>query len=148
MESVDRISTSPEETFRLGREFAGGLKPGSVVAISGELGSGKTVLVQGLCSGLGVSDCVTSPSFTLVQEYRGFCPVYHFDFYRLESVREIEDLDLERYFESGGVSLIEWAERAEPLLPDSRVRIRIERMAAEGRSGQNERRILIEGCMP
>ncbi len=137
------LSKSPGATFRLGRRMAGTLGPGSVVAICGELGSGKTVLVQGICAGLGVTGFVTSPTFTLIQEYHGRLPVYHFDLYRLENLREIEDLDLEGYFESGGVSLIEWAERAGPLLPEGLIEIAIDRVTEKGEMLEASRRIRI-----
>jgi tRNA threonylcarbamoyladenosine biosynthesis protein TsaE len=143
--ATDVLSDSPEATFSLGEKLAAGLRPGAVVAIRGELGSGKTVLVQGICSGLGVTGFVTSPTFTLIQEYPGRFQVYHFDFYRLQSLREIEDLDLERYFESGGISLIEWAERAGALLPEGRIDVAIERKAEDGKPAENVRRIRIEG---
>jgi tRNA threonylcarbamoyladenosine biosynthesis protein TsaE len=137
------LSESPDATFRLGRGMAGTLGPGSVVAIRGELGSGKTVLVQGICSGLGVTGFVTSPTFTLIQEYHGRLPVYHFDLYRLENLREIEDLDMTGYFESGGVSLIEWAERAGPLLPKGRIEVAIDRVGEKGKILEGSRRIRI-----
>jgi tRNA threonylcarbamoyladenosine biosynthesis protein TsaE len=121
--ATDILSESSEATFRKGQELAAALKPGSVVALSGDLGSGKTVLVQGICSGLGVSGVVTSPTFTLIQEYTGRIPVYHFDFYRLNALREIEDLGLSDYFESEGISLIEWAERAGALLPNDKIEV-------------------------
>ncbi len=136
---------SPQETFGLGVRIAHVLGQGDVVAIRGELGSGKTVLVQGICSGLGVKDDVTSPTFTLIQEYSGRCPVYHFDFYRLQSLREIEDLDLVEYFESEGISLIEWAERAEPLLPDDRIDVLLEHVMENRKPSENQRHVRISG---
>jgi tRNA threonylcarbamoyladenosine biosynthesis protein TsaE len=107
-----------QETFRAGSRLASLLKAGDIVALYGELGSGKTVFTQGLCSGLEVKPAVTSPTFTLVHEYSGLLPVFHFDFYRLESAGEVEMLDLESYFSAGGISVIEWAERGEKLLPE------------------------------
>lgn len=143
--TLETITHSPDETSSLGKRLARLLEPGDVVAISGELGSGKTVMVQGICSGLGVKQVVTSPTFALIQEYRGRCPVYHVDFYRLESLRDIEDLDLFGYFESGGVSLIEWADRAEAFLPRDRITIRMDRMVENERPDENKRRIRIDG---
>lgn len=140
-----QITDSADATFRFGERLAGSLKTGNVVAISGDLGSGKTVLVQGICSGLGVTESVTSPTFTLIQEYSGRVRVFHFDFYRLEKPSEIEDLDVNRYFESDGISLIEWAERAESLLPENRIDIRLERVLDNGRQAENKRRIRISG---
>jgi len=123
------ITNHWEETFSIGRNMAPLLIPGDVLALYGDLGSGKTVFAKGLCAGLDVRDMVTSPTFTLVQEYQGRLPVYHFDFYRLNSPQEIEMLDLDQYFNQAGVSIIEWAEKGDMLLPDSVFKIRIERDA-------------------
>ncbi|MBN1779988.1 tRNA (adenosine(37)-N6)-threonylcarbamoyltransferase complex ATPase subunit type 1 TsaE [bacterium] len=119
-----------EETFRVGKNLAAFLKAGDIVALYGDLGSGKTILTKGLCSGLNVREMVTSPTFTLIQEYTGTLPVYHFDFYRLSSSDEVEMLDLDAYFGAGGVSVIEWADRAESLLPASLFRIYLDRSTA------------------
>jgi tRNA threonylcarbamoyladenosine biosynthesis protein TsaE len=135
------VSESPRDTFDWAAAFARSLAAGDVVCLTGELGSGKTVFVQGAAAGLGVAGPVTSPTFTLVQEYRGRLPVFHFDFYRLEGGREVEGLDLPWYFEAGGVSLIEWAERAGDLLPADRFDVRLSRAFAAGRPVP-ERRIL------
>lgn len=124
---VHLLSHNRDETFVLGEKLSDGLIANDVLALSGDLGSGKTVLIQGVCRGLGVTDYVTSPTFTLIQEYAGKWPVYHFDFYRLDRIDQIENLGLDSYFESGGIALIEWAERGERLLPDDAIRIRIER---------------------
>ncbi len=131
------LSHSREETFSLGERLSIGLQANDVVALSGDLGSGKTVLIQGICHGLGVTDYVTSPTFTLIQEYSGKFPVYHFDFYRLDRIDQIENLGLDLYFESDGIALIEWAERGDPLLPRDAVHIQIDRDEAD----ENMRRI-------
>ena len=94
-----------------------------MVALTGDMGSGKTVFVQGICAGLKVEEMVTSPSFTLIHEYHGVFPVYHFDFYRLNSTEEIESLDLEYYYQLRGICLIEWAERGDGLLPEARLSV-------------------------
>jgi tRNA threonylcarbamoyladenosine biosynthesis protein TsaE len=114
---------SPEETIHLG-EILGGLLPkGSIVALSGELGAGKTILTKGIGRGLGVPDDreVTSPTFVLVNEYRGRVPVYHLDLYRLHEAGQVEDLGWNEFISGSGVIVIEWAERAPGLLPDDRV---------------------------
>jgi len=113
---------SAGETFAFGRRMAAGLRPGDIVAMTGDLGAGKTVLAQGLCAGLGVDEPVTSPTFTLVQEYRGRMPVRHLDFYRIERPGDLVELDLPGLFESGAVCLIEWAERGEGWYPDGVIR--------------------------
>ncbi|MBI5411766.1 tRNA (adenosine(37)-N6)-threonylcarbamoyltransferase complex ATPase subunit type 1 TsaE [Candidatus Peregrinibacteria bacterium] len=104
---------SGEETLQLGERLGKLLKPGDVVLLFGELGAGKTKLTQGIAQGLGLQrgEYVRSPSFTLVNEYRGHCPIYHIDLYRIESYAEIENLGLEETFFGDGVTLVEWAEK-------------------------------------
>ncbi len=114
------VSSCDEETYNWGKRLADFLKSGDVVVLYGELGSGKTVFAQGVCAGLEVRDVVTSPSFTLIHEYQGRMPVFHFDFYRLTSEREVEDLNVLGYWESQGISLVEWADRGESLLPEKK----------------------------
>jgi tRNA threonylcarbamoyladenosine biosynthesis protein TsaE len=141
---LEILSESRDQTFEAGRAMARFLESGDVVALTGELGSGKTVFAQGVCDGLEVTDPVTSPTFTLVQEYTGRLPVRHFDFYRLESAREIEDLDLEGYFQSGGVCLIEWAERGRMFYPEEHFKVELSRVFETGRPHADRRRIRIE----
>jgi tRNA threonylcarbamoyladenosine biosynthesis protein TsaE len=119
---VPRYETHGEaETFALGRRFAESLKGGDVVATYGTLGSGKTKFIQGICGGLQVGAHVVSPTFTIVNEYAGrLLNVYHFDFYRVGSLKEITDLGFEEYLSGSGVCLIEWAEKAKALLPPAR----------------------------
>ncbi|MGA9117412.1 MAG: tRNA (adenosine(37)-N6)-threonylcarbamoyltransferase complex ATPase subunit type 1 TsaE [Bacteroidota bacterium] len=117
---------SPGETLARGEAFAEGLRGGDVVALTGELGSGKTLFVRGVCRGLGVGAEVTSPTFTLVHEYRGEdLRVIHADLYRLEGEKEAAELGLEEYFAPDCVCLIEWAEKAHRLLPPGHYRVRI-----------------------
>ena len=120
------ISDSPEFTFEFGKKLASALKPKDIIAIYGNLGAGKTCLVQGICAGLNVSEYVNSPSFTIINEYEGNFPIYHFDFYRLSSEDELYDLDLEDYFYGEGICLIEWPELAEKLLPENTKKIYID----------------------
>ncbi|MFN2541858.1 MAG: tRNA (adenosine(37)-N6)-threonylcarbamoyltransferase complex ATPase subunit type 1 TsaE [Chthoniobacterales bacterium] len=111
-------SNSAVETEEIGRRFAGNVKPGDVLALTGELGSGKTQFVKGLVAGLGGSDAVTSPTFTLIHEYsRGRMPIYHFDFFRVEDRQSAKRLGLDDYFFGDGVSVIEWADRFPDLIP-------------------------------
>jgi tRNA threonylcarbamoyladenosine biosynthesis protein TsaE len=144
-EVVTILSRKPSETINCGRCLAKLLRPGDIVALNGDLGSGKTVMAQGICQGLDVRDHVTSPSFTVIQEYTGKRDVYHFDFYRLESVREIENLDLDGYFEKDGISLIEWAERGKALLPEDRFSVQLERIYQRGRIVDGQRKIVLSG---
>jgi len=122
----------PEETELLGERIGEALEPGSIVALIGELGAGKTVLTKGIARGLRVPDLVHSPTFTLIHEHIGRLPVYHFDLYRLRTPEELEDLGPEGYFYGDGVVVIEWAEKVGELLPPDRLEIRI--------SGEDERR--------
>jgi len=104
------ISHNPRETEALGRALAAGLRPGDVLALCGDLGAGKTHLVKGLAAGLGISQEITSPTFTLVHEHRdGRLPLYHIDLYRLESARELEPM--EEYLHGDGVTVVEWADK-------------------------------------
>jgi tRNA threonylcarbamoyladenosine biosynthesis protein TsaE len=135
------LSRSPEETEAAGRAFAGRLRPGDVVALTGTLGSGKTKFVAGVCGGLGVRGHVTSPTFTLINEYPAeFGVVAHIDMYRINSMKEVADLGLEEYFNSRCVCLIEWAEAVLDILPPSRFQVSF----AHG-SLESERTIRIEG---
>ena len=120
---IQIVSNSYRETFRWGEHLADILREGDVVALYGELGTGKTVFTQGVCAGLDVDGYVTSPTFTLIQEYQGRLPVFHFDFYRLQTAREIEALDIDGYLSGGGVCIVEWAERGDALLPADRFSI-------------------------
>jgi tRNA threonylcarbamoyladenosine biosynthesis protein TsaE len=111
-------TNSIADTHQLAKELAEQAKPGEVIALFGDLGSGKTTFVQGFCAACGVTSPVTSPTFTLMHIYRGRrWPIYHFDFYRLQSVAEAQALGCEEYFDGDGVSLVEWPERALALLP-------------------------------
>ncbi len=121
-----RISNSPEETLRAGAEFAAQARVGDVFALSGDLGAGKTQFVKGFVRGLGSDAEVTSPTFTLIHEYTGGrCPVYHFDFYRLDSPAAALRLGLDEYLYGDGVCLIEWADRFPQVLPADAIAISI-----------------------
>jgi tRNA threonylcarbamoyladenosine biosynthesis protein TsaE len=116
---LDFISHSEAQTRRLGARLSPLLKPGDVLAMTGDLGAGKTRWVQGVCQGLNVVDPVVSPTFTLVNEYQGRLPVYHIDLYRLSTAAEAFTFGLDDYLYGAGISLIEWAERAGKFLPRS-----------------------------
>ncbi|MDQ3986082.1 MAG: tRNA (adenosine(37)-N6)-threonylcarbamoyltransferase complex ATPase subunit type 1 TsaE [Actinomycetota bacterium] len=110
-------SRSPEETRILGAALAPVLLPGDVVSLSGDLGAGKTVLVQGLARALGVETRVTSPTFTLIHEYRGRYPIVHLDIYRLDSYQEVLDLGFNELLGHDSILVVEWGEAIAPLLP-------------------------------
>jgi len=112
------ISNSPAETEAIGRQFAKELNVGSILALEGELGSGKTQFTKGLVAGLESSAPVTSPTFTIIHEYPGGrLPVYHFDFFRLENRESVAQLGLDDYFFGDGVSVIEWPDRFPEFIP-------------------------------
>ena len=113
------ISDSREQTLEMGRLIGEILERGDVVALIGELGSGKTCFTQGLAKGLGVEENVpvVSPTFTLINEYPGKIPLIHLDVYRLSGPRDLEDMGYEEYFEGGGIIVIEWAEKIRDILP-------------------------------
>jgi tRNA threonylcarbamoyladenosine biosynthesis protein TsaE len=117
-------TSSPEETLELGKRVGEGLKAGDVIALVGELGTGKTLFTQGLVQGLGVKGYVKSPSFALVNKYEGRLSVYHLDLYRLGDVNEIYELGIEEYLYGDGVCIIEWAEKAYSLLPEKYILIK------------------------
>ena len=112
------ISHSPQQTFDLGRQLAASLRRGDVLALAGDLGAGKTQFTKGLAEGLGVESDVTSPTFTLVHEYHGGrLSLFHIDLYRLEDEEEVLGIGIDDYLESDGVTLIEWADKFEALMP-------------------------------
>ena len=120
------ISHSAAETIAFGRQLAATLRPGAVLALTGDLGAGKTCLVKGLAAGLGITQAVTSPTFTLIHEYRGGrLPLAHIDLYRLAATAEAVAIGIEEYLGGDGVTVIEWAERIESLLPVQTKRIRL-----------------------
>jgi tRNA threonylcarbamoyladenosine biosynthesis protein TsaE len=132
------ISHSPEETFAIGERLADRLGPRSVVACVGELGAGKTCFLQGLCRGLGIESDVTSPTFVLVNHYRGRLPVYHVDAYRTETLTELIDLGVEEFLHGDGVTVIEWADKLRPLLPRHTITVTLSGL------GDEPRRIVID----
>ncbi len=113
------VTNSTEETIKLGKRLGKYLRPGDVLGLIGDLGSGKTTLTKGIAQGLAVEeDAVSSPSFVLIKEYKGKIPLYHFDLYRLDKIQDIGCLGVEEYLFDDGVCAIEWAEKMKMLLPD------------------------------
>jgi tRNA threonylcarbamoyladenosine biosynthesis protein TsaE len=129
------FTNNAEETEEIGRQLGKWVTSGDVIALYGELGTGKTVLVRGLASSLGVRGRVESPSFTIVCEHEGRIPLYHMDLFRLSSVEEILKIGYEEYLYGDGVCAIEWAEKMGPLLPRRRLDVRLRHI------GENRRRI-------
>ncbi len=135
------ITKNPDQTLGLGRVFGGMLPPAFMVALIGELGSGKTLLAKGIAKGLGVEDEreVSSPSFVLVNEYQGRFPVHHVDLYRLQDSVEVEDIGWEEFIYGPGVTLVEWAEKVPDLLPEERIEVHLHWV------GAGERRLVFMG---
>lgn len=124
---------SAQETRQLGRRMGQEAKPGDVICLVGDLGVGKTVFTQGFAEGLGITEPVSSPTFTIVQTYdEGRLPFYHFDVYRIGDVEEMEEIGFDEYIFGEGVCLIEWANRIEELLPESCGTVRIEKVLEKG----------------
>lgn len=133
-------SRSARQTRRLGARLGARLAPGDVVLLVGDLGAGKTIFTQGIGAGLGVTDTINSPTFTLLKEYQGRLPLYHFDLYRIENPDELPALGFEDYFSGDGVCVVEWAERGETgqdaavVWPASWLRIEIQKLSFSERT--------------
>lgn len=128
-----RETRSSRETFELGRELGEKAVPGEIYTLTGDLGTGKTVFAQGFAEGLGIREYVNSPTFTILQVYEdGRLPMYHFDVYRIEEPEEMEEIGYEDYFFSEGVTLIEWADMIEELIPEDAHRVIILKDLARG----------------
>ena len=126
MKQMDVVSHAPEETQRLGRLLGERARPGDLVLLVGELGAGKTCLTQGIAWGLGVQEYARSPTFVLVAQYQGRLPVNHVDLYRVETVEEALELGLDDYLSGGGVTVVEWADRAAGAFPAERLQVYLE----------------------
>jgi tRNA threonylcarbamoyladenosine biosynthesis protein TsaE len=122
---ISILSRSPQETQQAAAALAPALKPGSVLALHGDLGAGKTCFIQGLARALGVTATVNSPTYTIICEYQGRLPLYHVDLYRLDDAQEALRTGLDDYLHGDGVTAIEWAERAAPLLPAHTIHVHL-----------------------
>ena len=130
------ITRSAGETRALGEKLAARLNPGDTVLLEGDLGAGKSELTRGIARGLGVTETVTSPTFTILNVYEsGRCPLYHFDWYRLESAEELFELGMDEYLGGDGIAVVEWPERCPEAVPEHTIRIRMAVL------GENERKI-------
>ena len=133
----------PEDTYAIGRQIGKEAKPGDVYTLIGDLGVGKTVFTQGLAEGLGITEPVNSPTFTILQIYEeGRLPFYHFDVYRIGDIEEMEEIGYDDYFFGNGVCMIEWAELIEELIPENSIHVTIEKGLEKG---FDYRRITITG---
>ena len=137
------VTHSAAETRALGARMAQEMKAGDVVLLEGELGAGKSEFARGVAGGLGVTETVTSPSFTILNVYEsGRVPLYHFDWYRLESAEELFEMGLDEYLGGDGVAVVEWPAQCPDAVPENAVRIRLEA------TGENERTIDIGALVP
>ena len=135
-------TNSPEETFALGEKIGTEAQPGQLYTLIGDLGVGKTVLTQGIAKGLGLEEPICSPTFTIVQVYEeGRMPFYHFDVYRIGDIEEMDEIGYEDYFYGQGLTMVEWANLIEEILPDSYQQITIEK---DPEKGFDYRKITIE----
>jgi len=136
---MEFVTNSPAETEAVGISLASKLRPGAVIAYEGDLGAGKTAFTRGLAKGLGCTDPVTSPTYTIVNEYlSGRMPLFHFDMYRLRSADDLWDIGWEDYLDRGGVCAVEWSENVREAMENA-ITVRIEK------TGEDSRRIIIEG---
>ncbi len=134
-------TNTEEETEALGERLAKCLRAGAVVALYGDLGAGKTAFVRGMARGLDIRESVTSPTFTIVNEYPGDPALFHFDMYRLKNAEELYGIGWEDYLDRNGICVTEWSERIEEALPENAVRVTIQRLS------DTERSIRIEGML-
>ena len=126
-------SGTPEETYEFGMKLGREARPGQVYTLNGDLGAGKTVFAKGFAKGLGIDDNVSSPTFTILQVYEsGRYPLYHFDVYRIADSSEMDEIGFDEYVYSEGISLIEWAQYIEDILPDKYIRVDIQRDLEKG----------------
>ncbi len=126
-------SFNTEDTFLFGKKIGEEAKPGDIICLDGDLGTGKTVFTKGVAAGLGITEPVSSPTFTIVQVYEeGRLPLYHFDVYRIADIEEMEEIGYDDYFFGRGVCLIEWSELIRELLPERVIRITIEKNLEKG----------------
>jgi len=125
--NLDLLTSSPEETMKFGERLAKELSPGSTVGLIGELGAGKTVLIRGICRGLGYDGIVNSPTFNLLNIYPGSLEIYHFDWYRLEGLSDLDDLGFDEYVSNDrGICLIEWADRISGAMPSDAIMLHLD----------------------
>ena len=131
---MERFETfSEEETFALGEKIGREALPGQVYTLLGDLGVGKTVFTQGVAKGLGITEAICSPTFTIVQVYEeGRMPFYHFDVYRIGDIEEMDEIGYEDYFYGDGISFVEWANLIEELIPDNRIQVTISKNLEKG----------------
>jgi len=138
---MELIVNNVEQTTEIGIQIGKLANPGDIICLTGDLGAGKTHLSKGIAEGLGITDHITSPTFTIVNEYEGRLKLYHFDVYRVNDPDEISAIGFDEYIFSDGVSIIEWANYIEELIPEDHISINISKLSED----VNSRKIVIEG---
>ena len=123
---MTKITKNETETIQIGKKLGETLDPGAIVALYGELGAGKTTFTRGIAEGLGIKMCVQSPTFTIVNEYPGEVPLFHFDMYRLETESELFDIGWDDYLERGGVCVVEWSEKVPNAFPPETIYVKLD----------------------
>lgn len=134
-----------EETVNVGKKLGSILKPGDVICLTGDLGTGKTALTNGIAKEMGIMSYITSPTFTLVNEYQGRYPLYHFDVYRIANADEMFEIGFEEYLNGEGITIIEWGELISDILPDEIIKVTISKNLEKG---LDVREISIKFCGP
>ena len=127
------IVNNADETYRLGKYIGERLSKGAVLSLNGDLGAGKTHMTKGIAEGMGIKDYITSPSFTILNTYEGDIPLYHFDVYRIDDIREMYEIGFEEYLYGEGVCVIEWGNMVSELLPDDTIKLFIVKLGDDAR---------------
>ena len=144
-ETIELQLNNTDETLKLGEIIGKSLNPGSIIALVGDLGAGKTVLVKGIAKGLGIEEEPNSPTFVIMNSYEGRLPLYHFDLYRLSDEEELLGIGYDEYFFGDGVAAVEWADKIKNIFPEDTINIEIKIPESESEDSEKQRDIRIEG---
>jgi len=145
IETIEMQLKNTNETLKLGEIIGKSLNPGSIIALVGDLGAGKTVLVKGIAKGLGIEEEPNSPTYVIMNSYEGRISLYHFDLYRVSSEDELFGIGYDEYFFGDGVAAVEWADRVEDIFPEHTIKIEITIPESDGEDSETRRDIRIEG---
>jgi tRNA threonylcarbamoyladenosine biosynthesis protein TsaE len=145
IETLELQLNNSDETLKLGEIIGKSLIPGSIIALVGDLGAGKTVLVKGIAKGLGVQEEPNSPTYVIMNSYEGRIPLYHFDLYRISSEDELFGIGYDEFFFGDGVTAVEWADRVQGIFPEDTIKIEITIPESESEDSETKRNIAIEG---
>ena len=139
---MKKVTNNEAETIEEGKKLGQSIKPGAIIALYGELGAGKTAFTRGLAQGLGINMTVSSPTFTIVNEYYGDIPLFHFDMYRLETENELYDIGWDDYLERGGICVVEWSEKVPNAFPPGTVYVKLEILDNNKRALEIKREVI------